>query len=178
MTSKYLIPLLTSSILVGSISPVWGQENTTPKINFSCENNNGVLITWARNNEGKTQTIFHWKEEILKDKTTKTPQELFNDVSLKLNDLSASDRDLSSFILVPETQSGLPLVCVSTLNIRFTCTKLIFTFLPHKNEHPIDEAKNVLMIFINPNVSKLVINRNSHRANHGYYSVNLFQNKE
>ena len=134
MTNKYLISLLTSIALSSSISPVWGQKNTTPDITFACEYNQGIPITVAKNKVGRSQTIFYWKEEILKDKTTKTPQELFNDVSLKPNYLSASDRDLSSFILVPETQSGFPLVCVNTLNSsRFACTKLIFTFLPHKN---------------------------------------------
>ncbi len=35
MTSKYLIPLLTSGILAYSVSPAWGQENTAPEINFN-----------------------------------------------------------------------------------------------------------------------------------------------
>ncbi|MEM7557473.1 MAG: hypothetical protein AAF378_26000 [Cyanobacteria bacterium P01_A01_bin.84] len=87
MKNKYLISLLTSSILACSISPVWGQENAATAITFSCEDNNVTPITVAKNEEGQTETVFYWKEEALKGKilTEVTPIELCKNVAEKLN---------------------------------------------------------------------------------------------
>ncbi len=131
MTNKYLISLLTSIALSSSISPVWGQKNTTPDITFACEYNQGIPITVAKNKVGRSQTIFYWKEEILKDRTSKTPKELCTDISKKLtdyiDDYLVKDNETFSFELIATHEAVFPTICITTSS---SCNFVLFTLTP------------------------------------------------
>jgi hypothetical protein len=139
MSRKYSA-LLTSSALALSISPVLGQSNPPSKITFTCEDNQGIPITVAKNKEGKTQTIFHWKQEAFKTSTTATPK-LCDRIAEKFNHLSAKGADLTSFELKPSEQVGVPAICLSDRAV--SCHSVLFT-LDRTAEDPFKTADRVL----------------------------------
>jgi hypothetical protein len=141
MNNKNLIALLTSSALALFIYPVWGQSNPPSKVTFTCgEDNQGIPITVAKNNKGKTQTIFHWKQEAFKFSTTATPK-LCDRIAEKFNNLALRGADLSSFELKPSEQVGVPAICLSDRHI--SCNSVLFT-LDRTEEEPFKTADRVL----------------------------------
>ena len=180
MTNKYLIPLLTVSILACSISPVRGQENTQPDTTFSCENNNGIPITVAINEVGTVQTIFHWKEEVLQ-LTTKTPLKLCDTVSNKMNEFSAKGYDLSSFGLTATELDRLLIICLNEKTNQ-DCSKILFTAVSQQ-EKSIVAAHNILKIILDPEIVQidLAARRSSERDVFTGYRIDLlelFKNKQ
>jgi hypothetical protein len=147
MPSKYLIPLLISNAIALSISPAWGQSNTASEITFACQNHRGVPITFAKNSKGKTQTIFHWKQEALTT-AVKTPQELCDRTSEKFNDYAAEGNNLSSLRIRSAEQLGLPAICIT--EEKLVCSKVLFTLAPH--EQPIDFAQTTLTKILDRNL--------------------------
>ena len=148
MPSKYLILLLTSSTLAFSVFPAWGESNTTSEITFTCEDNQGIPVTVAKNSEGKTQPIFHWKPGALTTAFTtkiKTPQELCSSVSAKLDDYVTQDYDLSSFRLAPKTQAGLPIICAA---LEYGGCDLVL-FILASSDDPVDTANTTLKVILN-----------------------------
>jgi hypothetical protein len=95
MLRKYSIALLTCSALALSISPAWGKSKIASKITFACENNHNIPITVAKNNQGKTQTIFYWQWKVLKISNSKT-HKLCNSIANKLNNRATKNPNLSS----------------------------------------------------------------------------------
>lgn len=156
-----------ANVLIGFISPVLAQETITPQITFACENNNGVPITVAKDQKSQTQTIFHWKEEALKDKTLLTPQELCDDVSKRLNDVSIDGDDLSSVGFVATHVSSLSAICMNAGRGRSRdCSKLLFTFIA-QDEHPSEAAYHVLNEIIDPEI--IQAHREKNRFSERYY---------
>ena len=148
--TKYLIPLLTSSIFTWFIYPAWGQENTNPEITFTCENKDSIPITVAKNKQGKTQTIFYWKEEAIALMSIKQSSSDFCDrVTEKFNEYAVDGHNLSSFTLQSYAQYGLSFVCASTSN---SCEKDLFTALESENQSGIILAEEILAIIIDPNI--------------------------
>ena len=131
MTSKYLIPLLTSVITACSIYPALGQKTTAPEITFTCEDNNDTPITIAKNKEGQIKTIFHWKEEAFKTKKS-TPLELCDSVTKRLNEYADQEPSLSSFILTSNELDGLGVICASSKI--HGCRKILFTLFPSEDK--------------------------------------------
>ena len=172
MTNKYLIPLLTSSILACSISPVWG-ENTQPDITFSCEDNDGVPITVARNKE-VIQTIFHWKEEVLQ-LTTQTPLKLCDAVSSKMNKISIRGYELSSFGLIATKLNRLSIICLNG-EMNHDCSKILLATV--SQEEPIVAAHNILKTILDPEIVKIDL-ATKRRRERGFaftgYRVNLLE---
>ena len=138
MPSKYLISLLTSSALAFSIVPAWGQSKTTSEITFACDDNRDVPVTIAKNREGKTQTIFHWKQEVLPDSIDS--QKLCVRAAEKLNKYLAEGNNLSSLRVESSEQIGLPAICIT--QERSVCNQVLFTLNPHTE--PINIAENTL----------------------------------
>ena len=149
MFDKSLIALLTSTILSCSITSAWGQESNKLEITFACEDDNGLPITVAKNknNEEQTETIFYWREEALTDKTFSSPQELCNDVSLKINKM-AQDYDLSSFAVVATEVVSRPVICISSNNN--SCSKVLFAMRP--TSQPVITADRTLTAILNPKI--------------------------
>ena len=169
ISSKYLIPLLTCSALALSISPAWGESDTISEITlitFACEDNQGVPITVAKNNEGKTQTVFNWRKEDLP--ASVNPQEMCADVAERFNDYAADGNDLSSFVLQPMKLDTIPMICVTTHG---NCELVLFILPPTETEKSSQEAHTVLKkilakdIFTTPNERGVSVID---------YSVNLF----
>jgi hypothetical protein len=140
MNNKNLIAILASSALALSISPVFGKSNTPSQVTFTCEDNQGIPITVAKNNEGKTQPIFHWKQEAFKGSTIPTPK-LCDRIAKKFNRLSAQSPDLSLFEIKPSEQAGVPAICLSDRAV--SCNSVLFT-LDRTAEEPFKTADRVL----------------------------------
>ncbi len=170
MPSKYLIPLLTSSALAFSISPVWGQSNTTSEITFTCEGDGDIPITVAKNSQGKTQPIFHWKPEALPASTD--IQKFCSSVAEKLNGYAAEGYNLSMFDLVPSEQAGLPVICI-TQKKYYDCDKVLFTLFP--TERPLETVEKTL----EENLDPTILNNQNRMSYERYvppgYEVNLVQ---
>ncbi len=139
MLKKHLISLLTISAAALFISPAWGELDTTSKITFACENIQDVPITIAKNSEGKTLPIFHWKKEALTTVKT-TPQELCLGVTAKLNEYVIEGYDLSELWFTNSQEADLPAICVAEKN--FGCDLVLFTLAPV--EKPSDAASQAL----------------------------------
>lgn len=175
MFDKSLIALLTSSILSCSISTAWGQESNKLEITFACEDDNDIPITVAtnKNKEEQTETIFYWREEALIDKTPSTPQELCDNVSLKLNDV-AGEYDLSSFNIVPTEQFGLAAICVSSSN--YSCSKVLFAMNPNlENPSPYFLAEDTLEVILNPKIVENYRKKDSYRHSYVSYEIDFFE---
>lgn len=182
MTSKYLIPLLTSFIAACFLTPAWTQEITASEITFACEENNGNPITVARNQEGQTETVFYWKEETLAGKTRFTIQELCNSVSDKLNrstqDYLTKMDDFYAFDLHASEEAGFPFIC---LTVDYGCNLALFA-LSASSETKQDIAFETLEAIINPNIIDYKKDRCRYRDCFSSVlftiTVNLFQTKQ
>ncbi|MGL5806220.1 MAG: COP23 domain-containing protein [Xenococcaceae cyanobacterium] len=64
---KYISSLLASTVLFSTSVPAWGYEKVADKITFSCEKQNGVPTTVAKNSNDELQPIFHWKRDAFPD---------------------------------------------------------------------------------------------------------------
>ena len=145
MIDKYLILLFTTTILACSISSASGQENAASEITFACENNNGVPITIAKNQEGKTQTIFHWKEEVLKEIiNTRTPAQICSDVTSKMNQFASDGYNLSDFSLIGTKVNPFSVLCLNESIKDNNCLKVLFAFVPKSESTKIINAQYVL----------------------------------
>lgn len=178
MRSKYLISLLSSSILACFISSAWGQDKTTPEITFFCEDNNGVLTTVAKNKQGETETIFSWKQEVLTGKvlTEMTPKELCNNVSGTLDSLATEGSELSSLGFVGTELHSLPVICLGVDLYRSRCSKVLFVLRP--SNLPARFAADILEAIINPKIiNNQKIPRSREHLYLGYYVylVDLFE---
>ncbi|MDJ0590483.1 MAG: COP23 domain-containing protein [Pleurocapsa sp. MO_226.B13] len=116
---------------------------------FACEENNGILITVARNSEGKTQTLFHWKEEALNN-IEQSSTELCHHTSNKLNEFSTDGHDMSTFDLIAENFGATSAIYVTTGIIRNECSKVLFTI-----KEQFTMAQNTLHTILNPEIIKL-----------------------
>lgn len=179
MRRKYLFFILISNIIVSTTSRAWGQEISASEIAFACEDNNGTPITVARNQEGQAETLFHWKEEVLVDKTRFTNQEICNNISEKLNNYgknySTKVDDLYSFDLHATEDYGLPIICMS---INSECTLPLFALAPsHDGFSATKKAIEVLESSLNPDI---IIEQRDPCQNRDcpssmLYTINLFQ---
>lgn len=142
MNNKYLIPLLTSSAIALSISPVWGQSDTTSDITFVCEDDRDVPITVAKNSKENTQTIFHWKSDVLPD--SMNIQELCARVSERLNKYAAEGYDLSKLGFRATDETGFPAICVT--EEYSGCNEILVTFAP--SEKSTDTTSDILAAII------------------------------
>ena len=154
MKNKYLISLLTSSTIALFISPVLGKSTITPPVMFTCEDDQGMPITIAKNSKGDTQTIFHWKSNALP--TSSNPQELCERTSEKFNDYAAESNNLSSLRIISAEQLGLPAICIT--EEKLVCSKVLFTLNPHHK--PIDIAQTTLKAILDHKLqNKYTINK-------------------
>ena len=166
MPKKHLISLLTISAAALFISPAWGELDTTSKITFTCKNIQDVPITIAKNSEGKTLPIFHWKKEALTTIKT-TPQELCLRATAKLNEYVTEGYDLSELWFTNSQEADLPAICVAEKN--FGCDLVLFTLAPV--EKPTDAASQALETILD---RKLQVNKSDKTATTSMsYSISL-----
>ena len=134
MGYRRLSLLVSSYVLTLFVSPTWGQENAMPKISFGCLGDRDVPLTVAQNKAGQTENIFVWQEDILKEKTTASPEQLCHDVARKLNKYSRDDEaNLSSFYLSSQEYSSIPIICIGSHE---GCSLVLLVF--KKSEDNID----------------------------------------
>ena len=181
MRSKYLISLITGSILFFSVSPALGQENNYSNITFFCESDRDIPLTIAKNQQRQTETIFYWKEEILKDIAEyKSIRKICSDVAVKLNkyaDSAVEANDVFQLKLQADIFVNVPVLCITKQGI--DCNYILFTI--NKNERDsiaIERAYNILNTIINSNIISEYKDHCKYRdcpAFHGI-QLNLFAN--
>lgn len=171
MLSKYLISFITYSVLALAIFPAYGQSNSTSEITFTCEDDRGIPVTVAKNNQGEMQTIFNWKLDVFPDFFD--PLEICDRVSQKLNNYAAEGHDLSLFILQPNEQAGLPTICATKTGV--SCDLVLFTLAP--TEEPFVAACDTLMAILNQEVNRPIKETNRDNQQKLYFSISLFQNE-
>ncbi|VEP13245.1 conserved exported hypothetical protein [Hyella patelloides LEGE 07179] len=171
MRSKSLIQIFILSTLAFLISSVSGQSTPTPLITFTCENNQGIPVTTAKNTEGQTQTIFYWKSNTFYDYVT--PQKLCHSVTEKLNNYADKSNNSALFVLQPTEQVGLPSVCITENGFR--CDVVLFTLAP--NEAPIDRAYQTLKSILNQEISQSIQDIERNNQQEFYFSISLFTNE-
>ena len=119
------IPVLLAAGAMAIASSTAATAADTPELSFSCQVREGVPTTIAQSADGNTEIPFlHWQAEALAGKTADSPEELCNDVSQKLAELSV-DYDLSNVNIVGTTQIGVPVVCANAAGEN--CSKVLFT---------------------------------------------------
>ncbi len=180
MKNKYLISLLTSSAVALSVSPAWGESKTTSEITFACQGDRDVPVTIAKNRQGKTQTIFHWKQEVLPNSLDS--HKLCDRTAAKLNKYVAEGNNLSSLRVETAEQLGLPAICIT--QERLVCDRVLFTLYPHPE--PMDIAENTLTAILDRQIQNEhnthnleSLTRCEQRGCQSLFSsfpINLFQN--
>ena len=178
MTSKYIIPFLTSSNLACFLSPAIGQEMARSQITFSCEDIQSTPITVAKNKEGVTKTIFYWKQEALQNKTIKTPKEHCDYAVQQLNDSKIEENDDIIRFLATQV-SVVPVICLAIDNPN-NCSKVISIFAPAQDTIPNTIAYEILKAILNP---EIIVNKtDSYKyrdcCHTMSWKINLFQSKE
>lgn len=152
MKTKFF-PVLLAGVAAFVTSSIANSAEHEAKPSFSCKTIKGVATTVARSSLGNAQIpVFHWKPEVLANRTSDRPQELCNDVAQKLEALSV-DYDLSNihFIgraMIPE--GDIPTICATTGGDE--CSKVLFVLNPTKDEKASVVAGNVVDAILDKNL--------------------------
>lgn len=140
MKTKYISACLATGLLSLGASSSWAESSSVAKLNFSCQNNQGIPTTVAQKSGSETVVpVFHWKNEALP--TSMDAKQLCDRVSAKLEDYSAQDYDLSTLGFSSAEQAGLPAIC-ATGKDNGDCSLVLFTLAPTDN--PVNSANEVL----------------------------------
>ena len=130
-------------------TPAMADSSHDSKLDFSCQVNQGVPTTIVQFTENEAQLpIFHWKSEVVADKSNDTPQQLCNVVSEELKNYSAQGYDLSNLNFVGTEQGGLPVICANAGGT--TCSKILLTL--NKAEQPHMVASNLVNSILDKNL--------------------------
>ena len=126
MKTKSISAILAAGAMAIASTTV-AQAADTSELNFSCQVREGVPTTIAQSvDSGAELPIFYWQAEALAGRTADTPDELCNDVSQKLADLSV-DYDLSNvnFIGTHQINTDIPMICANVGGQE--CSSVLFT---------------------------------------------------
>ena len=127
------ISVLSAAGAIAIASYTVANAADAPELSFSCQVREGVPTTIAQSVNGSTEMpIFYWKAEALAERTSNSPDELCNEVSQKLADLSV-DYDISNinFIGTHQTDTDIPMVCANVGGQE--CSSVLFTLKADKN---------------------------------------------
>lgn len=149
-----LFPLLLTAGVTALASPaIANSAESEAKLNFSCQTIDGVATTVAQSSKGDAQIpVFHWQPEALANRTSDSPQELCNDVTQKLQALSA-DYDLSNLNFIGTTliaEGEIPMVCATTGGPK--CSKVLFSLNPTNEEKASAVAGSVVDAILDKNL--------------------------
>jgi|GEM_PF-1407873 len=153
MKTKFFSLLLATGVAVLSTPSIADSADAdTAELNFSCQTIDGVDTTVAQSTAGEVQIpIFHWKPEVLANRTSDTPKELCNDVAQKLADLSA-DYELSNVSFIGTTiipDGNIPTICANSGGAQ--CSKVLFS-LNKTDEKASVVAANVVDAILDKNL--------------------------
>ena len=146
MKTKHLSAILAVGATIATSTVANSAE--TPQLNFACEVLQGVPTTVAQYAGDDTKLpILHWKEEVLKFKSSSSPQQLCDMVSEKLENYSAQGYDLSKLSFVGTAQGELPVICANANTVgRPECSKVLLTLEPvNKADTVADEVVNGIL---------------------------------
>lgn len=153
MKPKYLSFLLLANTIGFGVSPAIANPSNVSELNFVCQLNNSVPTTIAQTPGGEHQLpIFHWREDILLNKTDASPQQLCNDVTAKLKDYAAEGYDLSNISFIGTEQENIPVICANTNLYASGCSKMLLTL--NKAEQPAIVADQVVTGILDENLLK------------------------
>lgn len=129
MKTKFLTILLATGVAaLGTPAIASSAEADTSQLSFSCQMIDGVATTVANSAAGDAQIpIFHWKAEVLANRTSDSPKELCNDVAQKLEAISV-DYDFSNINFIGTTiipDGDIPTICANTGGPQ--CSKVLFS---------------------------------------------------
>lgn len=127
MKTKY-VSLLLAVGTMAIASPAMANTSDSPQLSFSCKTIEGIPATVAQSAASESQiTIFQWKQEALANRTSDSPEQLCQDVALKLQDY-AVNYDLSNVNFIGTTTAlgdDVPTICANVGGAE--CGKVLFT---------------------------------------------------
>ena len=136
MKNQYLLSLATfATVTLGTISIV-SKPAIASDAEFECLLNQETPTTVVKTSNGAEQPIFHWN--LNEESVSKTPEELCNSVTQKLNNYIAEGNDLSSLTFNASNFFGddldagnFPAVCISSETE--PCKLALFTLKPSED---------------------------------------------
>jgi Circadian oscillating protein COP23 len=170
MKIKYLYTLLATGAISLAAYPAIAESADAPQLNFACQMNEGIPTTVAQDpKSGKTLPIFTWKQEALSHIASDTPQQLCENVTSKLQMQSENGYDLSQITFFGTQQADLPTVCAS---VGKTCSTVLFTL--RATEDPANDAQDVVVAILNPNLQENKIVYTDRGVQSTSYQVNFW----
>jgi hypothetical protein len=170
---RYLAPLLATGALFANITPTWGQERVPSKVNFVCQEQQGVPTTIAKNIDGQLQPIFHWKSDALYPGADSL--KICDGVSKKLNEYFAQGNDPYAFRLIPDEQAGLSAICI-TKSFRDCDFAVLLIFYISPN--PLQKANTTLIAIIDNKFRQSWVGDRGHRSVSSYFALQIELFKE
>lgn len=154
INTKHLSAFLVTGTLALGASSALADSSDTPQLNFACQITEGVPTTVAQLvGSQSTLPIFHWKQDVLENRSSSTPQQLCDSVTAKLEDYSAQGYDLSKISFIGTQESQLPAICATTGQSKI-CSKMLFTLSPTDKSQPEIVADEVVTAILDPNLQR------------------------
>jgi|GEM_PF-6766567 len=164
-----LLSLFATSMMVVIPDPAYGESAIASEKTFFCQDNVTVPTTLAKTTNGENVTIFNWHSEAFSPNANL--QEICHEVSEKLENYLASEKDLSIGNFSTMQMDNIPAICLT--NTDNDCNLVLFTLEP-KTE-AIASANLVLDSILNPQFKEQKVASSKRCIQSNTYNIKLWE---